>query len=83
MARATYKSGEIEPNHKIVEGIKATLEGSHTGRSRTTIRAIEEIDLEEESRTPSINDRISYICELLHCTHEQIGDEIVFTLIRN
>lgn len=78
MTRVRYESGELDPNHRILEGIRSTLATSHAKRARTTIQAIDMIDLDEEASAPSLDQKIAYICKTLGCTHERVDDEIVF-----
>lgn len=78
MTRVTYASGELDPNHQIVEGIRSALAASHAKRARTTIQAIKMIDLDEEGGEQSVDRKITHNCTTLDCVHEWVGDEIIF-----
>ena len=78
MARVKYVAEEIDPTHKIIEGIRSTLASSHLNQARTTIEAVDKIDLDDESGASSIDLKIAYICKMLNCTHERVGTEIIF-----
>jgi hypothetical protein len=80
MMRVKYESGELDSNHKIIEGIRSTLEASPRNRARTAIDAVGRIDLDEDGEEGSLDQKINHICKVLDCTHERIGNEIVFTL---
>lgn len=78
MARVKYECGEVDPNHKVVEGIRTTLANSHRGRARTTVDAINMLDIEDEGGTESVDLKIAYICRSLGCTHERVENEVIF-----
>ena len=76
--RVKYKSGELDFNHKIIEGIRSTVAASPTRRARTTIQAVAMLDLGEDDKEGSLELKINYICKELDCLHERNGSEIVF-----
>lgn len=80
MARVEYESGELDPNHQIVEGILRTLAYSRMRRARTTLLAINTIDLPDEANGGTLDQKIAHVCQTLGCKHECAGDEIIFKI---
>ncbi len=88
MARAIFDAGEVDPHDKIINGIAEALENSHRGRARTTLQAVrtlEVVDDEGCAVETTLDGKIAYICDRLHCTHELVEDcdEIVFLKWQN
>ena len=80
MARVEYQPGELDPNHQIVEGIRKTLANSQVRRVRTTLRAVDIIDLPDEPNGGTIEQKIAHVCQTLGCRHRCTGDEIIFDI---
>ncbi len=82
MSRVVYERGEIDSHHQILDGISRTLRQSHRGCARTTLQAVQSIEVldnDGQAMDADLNGKIAYICEKLNCTHELLDDEIVFT----
>ena len=86
MARVVYDSGELDSHHQILGAISRTLRQSNRGRARTSLLAVESIEvIDDEGQTVDTDrsGKIAYICDRLNCTHELVnGEEIVFTAPR-
>jgi len=80
MARVEYESRELDQNHQIIEGIRRTLDNSPRGRARTTLCAVNAIDLMDEAGGGSLDQKIAHVCQTLGCKHECVDDEIIFTI---
>jgi len=78
VARVKYEAGEMDPNHRVIKGIRATLATSHTKRARTALQAVDMIDLDDDGVTATLDQKVEHICKTLACTHERDGDEIIF-----
>lgn len=78
MARVEYEPGELDQNHQIIEGIRRTLANSHGCRARTTLRAVDTIDLPDKTNGGSLDQKIMHVCQTLGCKHKCVGEEIIF-----
>jgi len=84
MARVEYDRDELDMHYKIMNGIAKTLAGSHRGTARTTLQAVnalEVVDDEGRAVDVTLEVKIAYVCSKLNCTHERVSEanKIVFT----
>jgi len=83
MARVQYNDSEINQHHQVMSGIATTLENSPTKRARTTLQAIECLDLLDHEGRPvntTLQEKIDYVCRKLNCDYEMLvsENEVVF-----